>query len=318
MGKTKEAVISTERVNEVGSRVITVGVDYAQYERNPVLLYMHQRGGDRMPIGRVENLRLDGAKIIGTPVFDLNDEFAKRIADKWENNFLRMLSPKFEIVETSNDPALILVGQTRETITRSKLIEISIVDIGGNDDALQLCYNGKTLELGSGATCDALPLLSLNKENPDEGNSNNQNLQNMKTIFLALGLSETATSDQAVAAISALKDRAENGEKLALAAVAGIVDAAIADTRINADQKDHYLALGKSMGADFLSKTLAPLKTAAKPTDFIDERGGKKETLELKWGDLTPATAEKLKGENPKQYIALYKAEFGVAPTLEA
>ena len=37
-----------------------------------------------MPIGKVENLRVEDGKLIGTPVFDQNDDFAKRIESKWK------------------------------------------------------------------------------------------------------------------------------------------------------------------------------------------------------------------------------------------
>ena len=52
----KEVVINTSGLNSYGSRVLTSGLDITQYCRNPVLLWMHRRGGDSMPIGRMENL----------------------------------------------------------------------------------------------------------------------------------------------------------------------------------------------------------------------------------------------------------------------
>lgn len=69
----KEMIISTSRLNSYGSRVITTGIDITQYEKNPVLLWMHRRSfssGSPLPIGRVENLRFDGDALKGTPVFD--------------------------------------------------------------------------------------------------------------------------------------------------------------------------------------------------------------------------------------------------------
>ena len=88
----KEVVISTSGLNSYGSRVLTSGLDTTQYERDPVLLWMHRRGGENMPIGRMENLRVDGDRLIGTPVFDEKDEFAKKIASKWADGCLKMCS----------------------------------------------------------------------------------------------------------------------------------------------------------------------------------------------------------------------------------
>ena len=190
-------VISTSRVNCYGYRVLTEGIDIEQYQRNPVLLYMHRRGGDILPIGRVENLRLEGDKLIGTPVFDMNDPFAKQIADKWESGFLRMCSPSLELLEKSTDKALLLSGQTRPTVTRCRLQEISIVDIGGNDDALQLFADGKVLTLSAGSDCEHLPLLQLEKETAEQSANINPNKSNMKKETLELlGLGENATEQE--------------------------------------------------------------------------------------------------------------------------
>lgn len=131
--KGKEGVISSERVNCYGSRVLTLGIDTEQYKRNPVLLYMHNRyGRENMPIGYIEDIRVDNNMLLGSPVFDMEDDDAVKIANKWEKGVLRMMSPSLEPTETSNDPSLILQGQWRETVTKCKLIEVSIVDIGGN------------------------------------------------------------------------------------------------------------------------------------------------------------------------------------------
>lgn len=67
----KEAIISTPRLNSYGTRVLTEGIDTEQYKKNPVLLFMHRRGSVKdMPIGRIENLRVEGDTLYGTPVFD--------------------------------------------------------------------------------------------------------------------------------------------------------------------------------------------------------------------------------------------------------
>jgi len=183
----KEVIISTEAVNSYGTRVLTSGIDLSQYERNPVLLWMHRRAwnGKDMPIGRMENLRVEDGKLIGTPVFDQADDFAKQIESKWENGFLRMASAGLEPQETSPDPALVLPGQTRETVTRCKLVEVSIVDIGSNDDALQLC----------GADAKLLKLADAAKKPLGDGAASNKRVINqfihpdvLKTCQLSMGM----------------------------------------------------------------------------------------------------------------------------------
>lgn len=312
----KEMVISTSRVNCYGYRVLTEGIDIEQYQRNPVLLYMHRRGGDILPIGRVENLRLEGDKLIGTPVFDMNDPFAKQIADKWESGFLRMCSPSLELLEKSTDKALLLSGQTRPTVTRSRLQEISIVDIGGNDDALQLFADGKVLTLSAGSDCEHLPLLQLEKETAEQSANINPNKSNMKKETLELlGLGETATEQEIHEKVKLMKERADRAEQLHLSAIEHAVDTAISEKRVTADKRDHFIQLGKSAGLEALNETLKLMQPARKPTDVItptaEKPEGKQEEV-AKLSDLTPDAAEQLKKDNPKEYARLFKAETGL------
>ena len=320
----KEVVISTSGLNCYGSRVLTSGIDLTQFQKNPVLLWMHRRSynGRDMPIGRMENLRIDGDRLIGTPVFDENDEFAKQIANKWENGFLRMASAGIEIVETSDAPEHLLQGQTRATITRCKLEEVSIVDIGGNDEALQLYgTDGKLMTLASGEDCDHLPLL-LDKEHAEgtapEASFNNQNNNNSmnKEILQLLGLSETASEQEAVSALRLLKEKADKAESLQLASINALVDGAVADKRITADKKEHFVNLGKSVGVESLRTTLELMQPQHKPTEVIhqtaDQPAGGEHKTYAKLSDVPATEIPSLKESNPTEYARLYKAEYGV------
>lgn len=324
----KEVIISTEAVNSYGTRVLTSGIDLSQYERNPVLLWMHRRAwnGKDMPIGRMENLRVEDGKLIGTPVFDQADDFAKQIESKWENGFLRMASAGMEPQETSPDPALVLPGQTRETVTRCKLVEVSIVDIGSNDDALQLCgADAKLLKLAAGEDSPALPLLTLadTPDTPEEKpieNPNNTKEMNKEQLQL-LGLPEGATDEQITAALNLMKTKADSADSLQLAAVTQTVDQAIADRKILAEQRDHFIKLGKSAGVAMLADTFKAMPQQMKPTDTI-QLG--KDTAPTPGAGQAPAKTYKklsevpenellqLRKEQPQEYMRLYKEEYGV------
>lgn len=327
----KEVIISTEAVNSYGTRVLTSGIDLSQYERNPVLLWMHRRSWEpgAMPIGRIENLRTEGDKLIGTPVFDKNDPFAQQIESKWENGFLRMASAGLVILETSNDPALVYPGQKRETVTRSILEEVSIVDIGSNDDALQLCgADAKLLKLAAGEDSLALPLLTLadTPDTPEETeeksieNPNNKKEMNKEQLQL-LGLPEGATDEQITAALNLMKTKADSADSLQLAAVTQTVDQAIADRKILAEQRDHFIKLGKSAGVAMLADTFKAMPQQMKPTDAIQLS---KETAPTPGAGQAPAKTYKklsevpenerlqLRKEQPQEYMRLYKEEYGV------
>jgi len=322
----KEVIISTSGLNCYGGRVLTSGIDLTQFQKNPLLLWMHRRSFDRdaMPIGRIDNLRTDGDRLIGTPVFDQNDEFAKKIESKWENGFLRMASAGIEIIETSDAPEHLLQGQTRRTITRCRLEEVSIVDMGGNDEALQLYdRSGKVLKLAAGEDNDALPLLALEKKDdlsgtaPD-GKDNNQtkkSTQSMNKEFLQLlGLSETATEQEAVGALRLLKEKADKVETLQLASITAVVDGAIAEKRITADKKEHFVNIGKAAGIDSLRTTLSLMQPVRKPTEVIRQTDAPRDDEPKTYAKLSDVPAdqlEKLREERPQDYERLYKAEYG-------
>ncbi len=174
-------IVNTENVNTYGYRILTSGIDTAQYERNPVVLFMHDRGdrkltGDEV-IGRAR-LAKENNELIAYITFDSENEFAAKIEAKVKGDFIRMCSMWAAPVETSLDPELALPGQKYETVTQCKLIEISIVDIGGNDDALRL---------SGGNTNHKLQLLNQNT------------MSEIKTIGLsviALALGKTADSSE--------------------------------------------------------------------------------------------------------------------------
>lgn len=327
----KDVIISTGAVNCYGTRVLTEGIDLSQYERNPVLLWMHRRAfdGNAMPIGKVENLRVEDGKLIGTPVFDQADDFAKRIESKWDSGYLRMASAALEPIETSADEALVLPGQTRETVTRSKLIEVSIVDIGGNDEALQLCgADGRVMKLAAGEDAPGLPLLQLQKESePETGDSageennkpHNQTTAMNKEQLTLLGLPEGASDEQATAALQLMKTKADNADALQLAAVTRCVDQAIAERRIVAEQRDHFINLGKAAGAAMLADTFKSMPPQQKPTDTLhlsresapgSGSGGGKSYAKL--SEVPQDELLALRKDQPAEYMRLYKAEYGV------
>lgn len=318
----KEAIISTERVNSYGSRVITAGIDYSQYEKNPVLLYMHRRGRkEDMPIGIMTNIREENGILYGTPKFDDDTEDERNISKKWDRGTLRMLSAGLDVLEWSEAPEMLMAGQTRPTVTKSKLIEVSVVDIGSNDDALQvgLYHDGKLLTLAAGEESDHLPLLSKGGEpekesapTTDEQTPNNNSNNNMEKILLKLGLAPGATEDEAVAAIGRLQ---EEKDTMRLARITDSVETAIKERRITADKKEKYLNLGKQIGLDGLNALFADMTPAQKPLDLVKPAGGGNGgAVNLTWATATAEQLADLRDNNRPEYVRLYKEHYGFAP----
>lgn len=230
--KTYQFVVNTEAVNSYGYRILTDGIDTEQYMRNPVVLYMHNRAfvrGDEV-IGRVVSLNKENGKLIAEVEFDEADEFAKQIAGKVERGFIKMCSMGADIVETSSDTDLIIPGQTLETVTKCKMVELSIVDIGGNDDALRLSKNGRPIQLRK---------IEFKQKNMSE----------LKTIALALGMSADtgeAVVLQKVNELKLAKDKAETETK---------------------EWKEKFIALQKTEATKLLDKAV---KLGLIPEDLKD------------------------------------------------
>jgi len=113
------------------------------------MLFNHDSGGSWLtgntdyfgPIGRWDNITIDGTTLKADCILDTNDPKGKILNDKVENDFVRAASIGFRIIATSEDPEVMLKGQTRPTITQCELIEISLVDIPANKNALALYDN---------------------------------------------------------------------------------------------------------------------------------------------------------------------------------
>jgi hypothetical protein len=324
----KEAVISTSSINSYGTRVLTSGIDINQYLKNPVLLYMHNRPWQGTTnevgvIGRMENIRIEGDKLIGTPVFNEKNEFAKARQQEWEDGFIKMLSAGLDIIEQSEAPEHILPGQKRMTLTKTKLVEVSIVDIGANDDSLVLYHNGKQINLSAGS--QDLDFLNMKVEN--NKTNNNKNKETMEKIALSLGLEAAASESDVLAKITQLKN--ENKEAVELrkqheeqmnSAIEQEVRAAIACSKITADKKEHFVKLGKTMGLMALQQTLGLIAVPAKPTGSINQTTANPGGADAKYKKMSEVPREelvKLRKDDPKEYARLYKVEFGVEPEMK-
>ena len=136
MKKIKSFIISDESINTYGFRLLTAGADLEQFRRNPVMYINHADWS--LPIGRWENIRTEDGQILADPVFDMDDEVAREVAGKVERGFLKMASAGIRVTERTEDPGMMLPGQTRPTVSKWQLREVSIVGIGANHNALIL------------------------------------------------------------------------------------------------------------------------------------------------------------------------------------
>jgi hypothetical protein len=319
---THDFIINTENVNEYKYRILTDGIDYKQYLRNPVVLYHHvlddreNRGGE--VIGRCIKLFVQDKKLIATIEFDENDPFSKRIADKVANGFIRMASMFADVIAASSEPELIIEGQLYETVTKCKLVELSIVPIGGNDDALKLSKKGGEVNL---------------KKLNENWNIKKEDME-FKTIALALGKPADTSENvllETIASVKLAKETAETKvtvletelKTIRLAGATALVDKAVLLGLIPEALKDSQL---KAFETDFegqkavLSKLIDDKEAESGQNQdhnklkevILSGKGGKgatdtEETFDyLQKHDVVKLA--KIRDEEPAKYAALSKA----------
>lgn len=167
-------LVSDESLNSHGFKVLTAGINTTNFEKNPVMLYMHDRS--HSVIGRWENLRKEGNKLYADAIFDEEDPEAVKIAGKVERGFIKAASVGILAIEhTSND-----------VVSKSELVEISIVDVGSNRNALRLYHNSQEV-----------------KELYHQLNITNMDL--LQSLIILLGLPKDTTEEDILKKVAQLK-----------------------------------------------------------------------------------------------------------------
>ena len=221
-------------------------------------------------------------------------------------------------------------GQSRPTITKSKLDEVSVVDIGANDDAIVLKKDGRRL-----INENINEVLHLMKPNNNQQKSKEMKLNE---IALLLGLPETADETKVKETISSMMEirsaleastkevetlsaqiatLKEEKEAMELAGITGAVDKAIAERRIEASKKEQFVELGKKVGVEELENVFAAMTVKEKASAVL--RGGRAVTEgNSEWKTLRDVPADKiaeLRANDREEYARLYKATYGMEPT---
>lgn len=306
----KRVRLTNETLNSYGTWLVTAGGDTSQFERNPVLLYMHMRG---QVIGKLKDIRVEGEEITAEPVFDEATELSRQCKKQWEFGSLNMVSVGIDILETSKEEKFIKPGQSAETVTRWKLVEVSLVDIGANDDAIRLYRDGKDImTLGKGDGSVLPELINNNIKTTRE--------MDLKTIALTLGLPEDTPEATVLAKLNEMKAAHQEvmtlrQEKATLEAarIEQLVDSAISEKRIDAAKKGQFVELGKKVGFDDLKSTFEAMSPQVKLSDVV-KPGSAAPAERAEYKKLSEVPADKLlelRAGNKDEYKRLFKAEYG-------
>lgn len=326
MAKSKTFVLHDESVNTYGFRMLTSGVNLDEFRKNPVMLLNHNDYS--LPIGRWENIRIDGGKILADAVFDEKDERAAEVMRKVDNDFIRMASiGAWPPEEKSDACSLMLPGQRYPTVTKWTVREASIVTIGANHNALAF-YDKNTQEVIDLTVAGAIVRLM----------DNSPKTLNMSLLTQKLNLHDTANEAEIVSAVQNLMDdnaRLKSENKTLTDAIdkanadrdaankaeaVRLVDAAILTGKLDAKAKDATLAM---FDKDF-SNAKAMLEAIPERQSIarqINSTGtGTANLADLKgksWDELDKANKlTELKDKAPEIYVEKFKERFGVDPKI--
>lgn len=190
----KEFCLTDNSVNVYGYRLLTEGLDLAQYKKNPIGFMMHEREGGVLV--KWEDFRTEGDKLYGKPVINLSHPKGAEIASQVENGFINAASMgKIICLAATDDASLKMEGQTGPTVTKWFPREISFVDIPGNHNALANLYDINDNELN---------LADFVKPNPKEMSK----ILLTAVMLTALNLSDKSSEEDANKAFQDLIDNA--------------------------------------------------------------------------------------------------------------
>ena len=130
-GSAIRFVASTEDVARDGLSIKAEGWQLDNYRRNPVVLWVHDYMGNKLPIGRGAP-NIEGKQLLADVTFDQEDEFARQIESKYRRGYLNAVSVGWETLEMqpSQNP------KVRGTVTKAELLDISAVPVPGDAKAL--------------------------------------------------------------------------------------------------------------------------------------------------------------------------------------
>lgn len=127
---------NSQSLNSQGFRVLSSGAMLDRFLKNPVMFFNHQKWD--APIGKWLAIEQDENEITAEPSFWTKSQEAAQYAEMYDDGILNAASISLRIIETSEDPELLLPGQKYPTVTKWELMEASIVSIPADADAVRL------------------------------------------------------------------------------------------------------------------------------------------------------------------------------------
>ncbi len=321
-------IVSDESLNTHGFVILTAGIDYADFARNPIMYYMHNR--DQGVIGRWENIRAEGGKLLMDAVFDDSTVLGKQIKAQVENGFLRCASIGIEYPEYEEKNGV-------KTCLKCRLREVSIVDIPANRSAVKL-FDPQGHEVYTLADCvgksgdplrrTIIASLGLPDRADDaeiltalEMRLNSPKMpENAVSRAVRLGIIDEVDSDEymrmASADIEAFNEVIARKEARAKANFDAVFLRAARDGRVDAPNRALYEEVAQSCGYATCERILSLMHRPVSVADRIEENkrtGGVPPRSEWGLKEYRKYAPEELR-DDPTLYASLLEREGRLLP----
>ena len=321
MAQAHTFIVSDESVNSYGYVIRTAGIDTTRFAKNPVMFYMHER--ESGIIGRWENIRIEGARLLADAVFDESDPIGRRVMERVEGGFLRSASIGVENVVQEQ-----LNGV--QTIVKCELKEISIVDIPANGNAVKLykkdgkcTYTLADLDapgtddlraqiaglLGLETTATDTEILDALRSSLKSPESVDSEIESAVLRGYIDGGQRSNYRAMALASPGAFRSFVEIQQKEQQKHIETLMNEAVSCGKIISQDRAVFEHIGGTLGLRTLRRLLETMHTAVKPLDLI--RGDRNRA---NWGlnEYRKFAPLELK-DNPELYARLVEKE-GKAP----
>jgi HK97 family phage prohead protease len=287
----KSFVLSDEsKINSKGYRIVLSGGDLERFKSNPLMLYMHD---DNEVIGKWENIRIDGKRLVADAVFD-SSEKAKEVERKVNKGFLRGCSVGIIVKEMCFEECDVVVSEW-------ELLEASIVSIPSDPGAVVL-YNDK-------------------KEILNFSNNNQKSIQMTDVVFKlsrrtveSLGLDADCTQKDVELAV-AEKDKEIETLNAKLKAVekqrqTDYLTGAVKAGRISEAERLSFEKMAEKGCFDDVksmidAKAESATETLADKVNKSTPAAGRETWDYLKWMKEDPKGLAQIKRDNPKEFERL-------------
>lgn len=278
-------VLSTDTVDSYGD-VVVQDWDLVRYSLNPVVLYGHRSW--ELPIGHAENVRVEKRKLLARLYFV--DEKANPLAEQiWQGIVQKSIRAVSVGFRSKAGESREIDGKFVYVLTGNELVEVSIVPIGANPEAVAV--KSKSMNVIRGLIGgDAV---STNKDRGEPAKEKDMSV--LKTLAAVLELPASASEDDVIANVKAIKKNGEEAEAERSKwsnlekSVSSDVGRVLVATGVDSIEKALGVIEASKGAVDELAKVKAELETATREKMIEDAKRDRK---------ITPHQVEKLVGKS--------------------